>query len=64
MGKTKKSSFTKHQIETAVLVLMECAQVKNWVEGQARFLNVDLQTPQGKEFWQREARAAAIRLIQ
>jgi len=63
MGKTKKSNFTKHQIETAVLVLMECAQVKNWVESEARFLGVDLQTPEGEKFYAREARAAAERLI-
>jgi len=63
MKRAKKSNFTKHQIETAILVLMESAQVKNWVVGQARFLKVDLQTPQGKDFWLREARAAAERLI-
>ena len=63
MKNTKKSQFTKHQIETAVLVLMESAQVKNWVEAQAEFLGVDLRTPKGKEFWLREARAAAERLI-
>ena len=62
--KKSKSHFTKHQIETAILVLMESAQVRNWVEGQAKFLGVDLQTPKGKEFWEREARAAALRLIQ
>ncbi len=59
----KKTHFSKHQIETAVLVLMESAQVRKWVEGEARFLNIDLSTPQGKEFFQREARAAAERLI-
>jgi len=64
MKNTKKSQFTKHQIETAVLVLMESAQVKNWVEAQAEFLCVDLKTPKGREFYQREARAAAARLIQ
>lgn len=62
--KAKKPGFTGHQIETAILVLMESAQVRNWVESEAKFLGVNLQTPQGKEFWQREARAAAMRLIQ
>ena len=61
--RAKKSSFTKHQIETAILVLMESAQVRNWVESEAKFLGVDLQTPEGKEFYAREARAAAERLI-
>jgi len=59
----EKKKFSKHQIETAVLVLMESAQVKKWVEGEAKFLNVDLQTPQGKLWWAREARAAAERII-
>ena len=62
--RAKKSHFTKHQIETAILVLMESAQVENWVEAQAEFLGVDLKTPKGREFYQREARAAATRLIQ
>ncbi len=61
--RAKKSSFSKHQIETTILVLMESTQVRNWVEAEAKFLSVDLQTPQGKEFWAREARAAAERII-
>jgi len=63
MEKTRKSHFTNHQIETAILVLMESAQVRNWVESQAKFLGVNLKTPEGEEFWLREARAAAQRLI-
>ncbi len=63
MALVKKFHFTKHQIETAILVLMESTQVKNWVEAEAKFLCVDLQTPKGKEFWLREARAAAERII-
>ena len=59
----EKKKFSKHQIETAVLVLMESAQVLKWVEGEAKFLNMDLSTPEGKLFLAREKRAAALRLI-
>ncbi len=58
-----KSKFTKHQIEVAICVLMESRIVKNWVKSEAKFLGVDLNTPQGREFYQREARAAAERFI-
>lgn len=59
----EKSKFTKHQIETAIQVLMESRIVRNWVESEAKFLGVDLSTPAGQEFYEREARAAAQRLI-
>ncbi len=57
------SKFTPHEVETAIKVAMESKQVKKWVEGQARFFGVDLDTPDGKVFYEREARAAAKRLI-
>jgi hypothetical protein len=55
--------FTPHQIETAIEVMMESKSVKRWVQGQARFLNVDLNTPKGEEFRQREGRKEATRLV-
>jgi len=58
-----KSKFTKHQIEVAISVLMESRIVKNWVTSEAKFLGVDLNTPRGREFYQREARLAAERLV-
>ncbi len=61
--KLGRSKFTKHQIEIAISVLMESRIVKNWVTSEAKFLNVDLNTPQGREFYNREARLAAERLI-
>jgi len=57
-----KSKFTKHQIGVAISVLMESRIVRNWVKSEAKFLNVDLNTPQGREFYQREVRLAAERL--
>lgn len=59
----KRGKFTKHEIETAIRVLMESQMVKHWVESEARFLEVDLNTPRGQEFYEREARLAAERLI-
>ena len=61
--KSGKSKFTKHQIEVAISVLMESRIVKNWVKSEAKFLEVDLNTPRGREFYEREARAAAERFI-
>lgn len=59
----KRAKFTKHELETAIRVLMQSRMVTNWVKSQARFLGVDLSTPAGQEFHEREARAAAERLI-
>ncbi len=59
-GKTK---FTKRERENAIKVLMESRIVKNWVKSQAKLLGVDLNTPAGHEFFEREARAQAERLI-
>ncbi len=61
--KSGRSKFTRHQIEVAISVLMESRIVKNWVKSEAKFLEVDLNTPQGREFYEREARAAAERFI-
>jgi hypothetical protein len=59
----KGDTFTPHQIETAIEVMMGSKAVKNWVSGQARFLNVDLNTAEGEEFRQREGRKEATRLV-
>ena len=58
-----KAKLTKHELDTAVRVLMESHIVKNWVESQAKHLGIDLNTPAGHEFFMREARAQAERLI-
>jgi hypothetical protein len=55
--------FTPNQIETAILVMMESKSVKGWVQGQAKFLNVDLNTPKGEEFRLRVGREEATRLV-
>lgn len=55
--------FTKHDLDTAVKVLMESVIVKNWVSGMAKSFNIRLDTLEGRVFYEREARAAAERLI-
>lgn len=59
----KRGKFTRSEIETAIRVLIESQMVKNWVTSEAKFLEVDLNTPAGQEFYEREARLAAERLI-
>jgi len=59
----KEVKFSRHELETTIRVLMESQAVKNWVSAEAKFLGVDLDTPAGKVFWEREARAAAERLM-
>lgn len=59
----KKGKFTKSEMETTTRVLMESQIVRNWVTSEAKFLGVDLSTPPGQEFYEREARLAAERLV-
>ena len=59
----KKAKFTKHELETALRVLMQSRMVTRWVKSEAKFLGVDLSTPAGQEFYERETRAAAEKLI-
>ena len=58
-----KTKFTKHEMETAIRVLMQSRTGTNWVKSHADFLGVDLNTPKGQEFYEREARAQAEKLI-
>ena len=53
----------RHDLETAVQVMMKSKIVRNWVEGQARAFGVDLNSPEGRQFYERESRAAAERLV-
>ena len=59
----KRAKFTKHELETAIRVLMQSRRVTNWVKSQAKFLGVDLNTPAGQEFYEHETRAYAEKLI-
>ena len=59
----KRAKFTKHELETTIRVLMQSRRVTNWVKSQAEFLGVDLSTPAGQEFYERNARAYAETLI-
>ena len=55
----KKAKFTKHELETTTRVIMQSRIVTNWVKSQAEYLGVDLSTPAGQEFYERNARAYA-----
>jgi len=59
----KRAKFTKHELETAIRVLMKSRRVTNWVKSPAEFLGVDPNTPAGQEFYERNARAYAETLI-
>ena len=59
----KKAEFTKHELEIAVRVMMKSRIVTGWVKSQAKILGLDLSTPAGQEFYERETRAQAERLI-
>jgi hypothetical protein len=58
-----RDNFTKHEIETAIRVLMKSRVVTNWVKQEAKRFNIDLNTPEGHAFYERETRAAAERHI-
>lgn len=60
----KEAKFTKHELETAIRVMMESRIVTKWVKSQAKFFGVDLSTPTGQEFYERETRVAAEKYIQ
>ena len=55
--------FTKHEIETAIRVVMQSRMTTRWVESEAKFFGVDLSTPAGEEFYERTTRAYAEKLI-
>ena len=59
----RKVKFTEEEIETTVRVLMQSNIVGHWVGGEAKFLGIDLDTPEGKTFFREHSRAAAKRLI-
>lgn len=59
----RRTDFTPHQIETAVLVLMESKTVRKWVMSQAKFLEIDIDTVEGKNFLENQKRKMAEKLL-
>jgi len=55
--------FTPEQMETAVQVVMYSKVIYNWVISEAEFLGIDLNSLEGKGFFRKNAREAAIRLL-
>lgn len=58
-----KPHFTPEQMEAAIQVMMYSKSVYNWVVSEAEFLGVDLNSTEGREFFRKNAREAAIRMI-
>ncbi len=58
-----RRKFTKRQLETAVEVLKECRTVQRWVRAQANFLGIDLTTPDGERYLDRQTTIAAWRIV-
>lgn len=58
-----KKVFTPEQLEIAIEVAMQSKSVRKWVTAEAQFLGVNPYTSEGKEFYRRNARAAAKRLL-
>ena len=61
--KNIRPNFTPEQVETAVQIVMYSKIVYNWTVSEAGFLGVDLNTPEGRVFFKKNAREAALRLI-
>lgn len=55
--------FTKKQVDTAVEVLANSRMVRNWVKKEAGFLEVDLESPEGKKFVEEQCRIRARHLL-
>lgn len=55
--------ISKHERETAVRVLMRSQIVMNWVKAEAAFFNIKPGTAEWSEFFRKNARKAAVRLI-
>jgi len=50
-------------MRAAIEVLSNSKMVREWVEGMAKAYNVDLTTPEGQEFYRKQAEHIAKRLI-
>ena len=61
--KNIRPAFTPDQIETAIQVVMYSKAVYNWVVSEAEFIGVDLNSAEGREFFCKNAREAALRMI-
>lgn len=58
-----RPKFTPEQIEVATQVMMFSKIVMNWVASESEFLGVDLNSVEGRKFFLKNSREAALRLI-
>ena len=61
--KNIRPNFTPEQLETAVQVMMYSKIVYNWVIAEAEFVGVNLNSVEGREFFKKNAREAALRML-
>jgi len=55
--------ISKHERETAIRVLIRSQIVMNWVKAEASSFNIKPGTAEWSEFFRKNARKAAVRLI-
>ncbi len=63
MASKFKGMFTKHEVDTAIKVLLESDYVKNWVFGELRAFGVDPSSPEGIRFIQKRSPEIAKKII-
>lgn len=63
MASKFKGIFTKHEVDTAIKVLLESDYVKNWVTGELRAYGVDPTSAEGVKFTSRRSVEIAKKLI-
>jgi len=60
---TKHPKIPKSDQEAAIRVLINSKSVVKWARGEMRSFGVDLDSPEGKKFFDEKRREQAIRLI-
>jgi hypothetical protein len=55
--------FTKHQLETAIEVLMETDLIRKWAVGELRAYGVPENTPEGRKFVLEQRRKIAEKIV-
>ena len=58
-----KHGFTPHNREVAIEVMAKSKIVQDWARGLARAFGVDLNTPNGRKFFEEKCREQAQRLV-
>ena len=60
---TKRPKVPKPDADAAIRVLVGSVAVVNWATGEAKAYDVDLNTPEGRAYFQRACRRRATDMI-